>query len=564
MPIERRVDYLFGVTGERKVEDALGRVDDAAERAGQGADKAGASFRGLSQAMQDGLRPVDENLKGFDALQGRVGQLKTAVELLSGVAIFNMVRGMVDAARAMADWATGAAEAKERQDELEGAVKSATAAIEEQMLSQALAAALSAGATVEIIKAQNEATKASDKLTSALAEQVAAEEDLERTRTSLAEATRDLAETQAKFDRALKESPSGAEALARQLIGLRQRVTTLNAEVGRAPGLFGRFADSASLAATGFEALLAQARLSSQVNDSASTLAGTISRLVKGFREAAAAATKTTTAVKGTRDEIEALLDALNKLDVRPLADRLGIGDVSAEIEELLGDSSESVGLLLGLPDQFANAWEEAVDRASPAVLGFFDQVNEELQRTAMMREALAPVVNLVEAQGDALAAAAVDALIFGESFEAALNQAANAALREAAIGAVIETAKGLAASALAAFGVPNAAAAASAHFAAAAAYGGVALVAGAAAGATGGVGGGAPASGPSVPGSDDLASPTDTDDGARQIVINANFLGQPLHTRTDIQDAIVGALDSASRRRGRRRFDAAAFARRT
>jgi hypothetical protein len=170
-------------------------------------------------------------------------------------------------------------------------------------------------------------------------------------------------------------------------------------------------------------------------------------------------------------------------------------------------------------------------------------------------------IIPLIHSMGQGLAAAAVDSVIFGESFEDMINQLAKAALREAAIGAALEGAKALAMTAMGfATGNPMYFAAAKAHGLAAAAYAGVAGVAGVAAAASGGVrsgdeggAGGATAS----PTARDIGGTGDGGDGGPStITILANFNGQPLHTRADIQDAIASALDASTLRRGRVRVD--------
>lgn len=103
-------------------------------------------------------------------------------------------------------------------------------------------------------------------------------------------------------------------------------------------------------------------------------------------------------------------------------------------------------------------------------------------------REAADGARQLGQAMGLGLSNAAAAALLTGGSFKKLANDVLKSIAVQAAGLAIFETAKGLGNLALAAFGIPNAAAAASLNFQSAAMYGAVATVAGIGAGATGGL----------------------------------------------------------------------------
>ena len=103
-------------------------------------------------------------------------------------------------------------------------------------------------------------------------------------------------------------------------------------------------------------------------------------------------------------------------------------------------------------------------------------------------REAADGARQLGQSMGLGLSNAAAAALLTGGSFKKLANDVLKSVAVQAAGLAIFETAKGLGNLALAAFGVPNAAAAASLNFQSAAMYGAVAAIAGAGAGATGGL----------------------------------------------------------------------------
>lgn len=106
----------------------------------------------------------------------------------------------------------------------------------------------------------------------------------------------------------------------------------------------------------------------------------------------------------------------------------------------------------------------------------------------AATQEAADGARQLGQSMGLGLSNAAAAALLTGGSFRKLANDVLKSIAVQAAGLAIFETAKGLGNLALAAFGVPNAAAAASLNFQSAAMYGAVATVAGIGAGATGGL----------------------------------------------------------------------------
>lgn len=174
-----------------------------------------------------------------------------------------------------------------------------------------------------------------------------------------------------------------------------------------------------------------------------------------------------------------------------------------AEEERRAREQSEALERMHGLGLMAAgHAMPEAAPQA-PSLLSVLTADDEERARFeadmetasagvqrmyAATQEAADGARQLGQSMGIGLSNAAAAALLTGGSFKKLANDVLKSIAVQAAGLAIFETAKGLGNLALAAFGVPNAAAAASLNFQSAAMYGAVATVAGIGAGATGGL----------------------------------------------------------------------------
>lgn len=174
-----------------------------------------------------------------------------------------------------------------------------------------------------------------------------------------------------------------------------------------------------------------------------------------------------------------------------------------AEEERRAREQAEALERMHGLGLMAAgHAMPEAAPQA-PSLLAVLTADDEERARfEADMETASAGVQRMYAATQEAadgarqlgrsmglgLSNAAAAALLTGGSFKKLANDVLKSIAVQAAGLAIFETAKGLGNLALAAFGIPNAAAAAALNFQSAAMYGAVATVAGIGAGATGGL----------------------------------------------------------------------------
>jgi hypothetical protein len=103
-------------------DDRLGNAAAGADALGDSGRRGGSGLREMSLGLESTLKPMDESLKGFDAIKGRLGQLQGAVEVFSGIAIFNMVSSLGGAVQAMVDFTEAGKEAKRFQKELNTAL----------------------------------------------------------------------------------------------------------------------------------------------------------------------------------------------------------------------------------------------------------------------------------------------------------------------------------------------------------------------------------------------------------------------------------------------------------
>jgi hypothetical protein len=177
--------------------------------------------------------------------------------------------------------------------------------------------------------------------------------------------------------------------------------------------------------------------------------------------------------------------------------------DARAERERQARADAEHLERMHGLGLMMAGHAAPAPEAKAPSLLAVLTADDEERARFeadmetasagvqrmyAATQEAADGARQLGQSMGLGLSNAAAAALLTGGSFKKLANDVLKSIAVQAAGLAIFETAKGFGNLALAAFGVPNAAAAASLNFQSAAMYGAVAAVAGAGAGATGGL----------------------------------------------------------------------------
>lgn len=114
MAIERDAVIRVKVQGAQQAEaqldgvsGALNQVDASADALAASTQKAGVSFASAGEAMERGLKPIDSTFKGFDRINGIIGQVTNAARILSGVALLDLGRQFLDIAKT----ATGAGKA---------------------------------------------------------------------------------------------------------------------------------------------------------------------------------------------------------------------------------------------------------------------------------------------------------------------------------------------------------------------------------------------------------------------------------------------------------------------
>jgi len=534
MAIDREVRYRFTETGADQVEAALEGVDRAADSAAAAGDRAGGSFKGLSQSMQDGLAPIDDHLRGFDALQGRLGQIANAVNLLSGVAIFNMVKGFVDAAGAMRDWIVDAEGAKKAAEELKAAQAELQKSVDEMASAYAdLGAA--AGVAQFFLDPENAKAlaKATDETAKAAERRNKATERQAQIARETAALTAESEQVAARL-KATAGSPTAATVLAQETKNLER--------LGKEMVKLGKEADSLD-----FEITAARVAEGLWVAQGEITK-GTARERFQAFLDIAKGGHEAANGMRAAALSLEELNDLLAFSEDQGLSFNQVFG-IDGPINELLA-----------VPGQFAEAWRTALGEIQPAMESFGLSVAELTAQQAAVGAVADQTSAFFRAQAKSAAAAALAGVLAAKSAKEVVNALAKSIFQRASLEALFEAAKAVASSAPTA-GVPNPVSAK--HTEAALLFAAVAATAGVVAAGTGGLvgggGGGGGAGGSGAPSAADLApapepvEPTET-------IINVNFNGAALHTVTEIQDTVALALDEASRRRGRVRFNADRF----
>ena len=248
-------------------------------------------------------------------------------------------------------------------------------------------------------------------------------------------------------------------------------------------------------------------------------------------KEIAKSVARTKAAVVKGREDIAAFVASLGPLNV-PLAEAIG----------LAAPEEEGGGMLSSLAAAFSPLRDEIVETVDVAVEAY-DDIQASMDATSASAEAMGEALRN---GAEAYASVAIGAAMAGESISAAVGAAMKAEALQYAAKAI-----GYAAEALF-FSIwdPPAAAAA---WAASAQAGAAAVLFGAGAGvlgaAGGGGGGGGAASAPVS--SESLTGPRESGGGGGDIVINANFQGQPLLTDRAVAEAIGRGVSEANRQRG-------------
>lgn len=188
------------------------------------------------------------------------------------------------------------------------------------------------------------------------------------------------------------------------------------------------------------------------------------------------------------------------------------------------------------------------LDALSEGVSGSLSiMTSSTMEAAEAMKVSLDGLDSLLDGVGEGFAAAAVDALMAGASFEAMLKELAASAAKEAFVSGLMQTAKGIARLAVGDL------AGSAAHFKAAAVF---ATVGGVAAGISGGLGGGSAGSSAPAPTAEPDRSTFDRDTGTDRgpTVINVNFAGDVYDSEYAASQALAARVTRAMNDRGRGR----------
>ena len=261
----------------------------------------------------------------------------------------------------------------------------------------------------------------------------------------------------------------------------------------------------------------------------------TYKRVSETAKKELEASSASVTSVARSARRAPTLLDQLSAPLTPSLADTIGIGQNTTDTLSRELDEAYSV------EERYQQAiWKLRSDYQTRA-----SQLRE--QALAQTQAASIAQAEAIGSEAGAFASVALAAFQAGESITKALAQQAAAKSMMALADAVAYGASALGALA---FGQPEAAAsfaaAAAQSVAAAAAYGALGALGG---GFSGGGGGGGASSAPVS--SESLTGPRESSGGGGDIVINANFQGQPLLTDRAVAEAIGRGVSEANRQRG-------------
>lgn len=543
--VRRRYQARFEVAGDRQMvagvrnigqaaKKSEGEVDGLATRVGQLSEK-------LDRDLEDGL---GKSFRAFDRVTGVIGQVTNVFALLSGTVIAGLITEFANLTGKTKEQEEAQRALEERTEELKRRFEEARSAVEgfASQLGKSRFE-LDTQLQLQVIQSQRLIKFDEQRADFALRQLEIANETLQSTRAQREELEKRVAGARLDHQATLTArkmlhklrlvEADAAEKVAENEAKFRD---ASNKILERQIGLQNKLADERQM----------QAELDAANEEILRDIA----------KERADVRSNVASAAEREREAVrQAIDDMLFMEEVGETWDDV-LGTVD-ELTEKLGE--DMVDALAGLEDR--------LDRARDAGLEQADAMHAQLDAIAIFSDEMQRVETMLVGVRQGLAAAAVDALIFGQSFEHGVNLVAQAAVREAGIGVLLETAKGLAALAQSIF-YPPAGAAATAHFAAAGVYAGIAAVAGVTAAATGGLGGGAGAGATSVP---QLGPPSRqiTDERAERdrqpIEVNQNFnLQGAILTPRDQERAIGGmaarGLGALEHQRGRNRFRAGAF----
>ncbi len=495
--------------------DGIGRLGDELTEAGRDAEQAARSFQ-KAEAETAGLNDrVKDGLSGFDEMQGRLGQVTNALNLLSGVALVGMITGIRDSVNALYEMTAAGKAAKVAAEAQSAAISGVVDWLKQQKeITEATTAA-----TWAKINADRAQSISADRLQKVIDRQVTAQEEY-------AVALRDLGILREKFGErgeALGVSGFGkAPEELRRMQRLQEQVKALGAELQDLDKQ--RTAESNRLALINREVNKATAALEKQAEATETT-----AKAMKAAADTTAEALQNRQAVasryftwRAEREAEEAARAQAAREQERELEnDRIaGLRRLQAAYRKYAADTIAEAQRVEQAKYAEAAAWASAGGDIAGSIGALAETMGASSKVLGGIKAA-ENIANAVEQGAKALAAFAP-----GPTF----NPAAGAAHTAAAI-----------------------------QFSAAAVKWGVDELGGGGASApstaSAGSGGGNPAR---TIGSGDRGGST----GGGETVINVNFAGQPLATRADIQDVVTTSLAAAQNRRGRGRFNPDRFRR--
>ena len=556
--VRRTFALKFKTGGSAKARRGARGVSKSLRDAAASADQASGAFGGLTaqtsqmgKSMEEALDPIDGSLKGFDRLNGILGQVTNATRLLSGVAFIELGKALVDVGKKAVRFVTDADRVEKALKDQATAAKQAEAAY--KGLSSEFGDDLLDIDIVQLgqIKRLDEGIKTLRKThQDALADAVEASVNIESLG-ERAEALVERVQRDAEIERGIFEQTARTRAFiaadeSSNLRDMRRELTGILTVMANADALAKR-ARSAAMALR-LAAGEREDRVRIATNADEEEEKERLARARRRRRPApkAAQVDVDTVAIDEEVQVMELRLAALDA-EAQAIIDKFAATPAGPAFGGALRAGAESVF------DRFA------------AGMDLMNTGLTEAQREAdATRAALGRVVTAAQASGAAFSTASagldgyVGALsLIGESGDVAMRASAllQAGMMAAKSAEMWATSAGTAAGSLFGFGANPALAAAQAFSAtafagAAGIYAAVAAGIVSPAGASGGGGGGAPPSAQASPQRQDFGrDPGAAGGGDLTIVVNSG--GQMLSTAKEIDNAISDALVRSLRTRG-------------
>lgn len=493
--------------------DTAGREAAEAERAFEAAARGAREAAKASDGAGEGVGGLNDKIKGglagFDEMQGRLGQVANAMNLLSGVAIVGMVTGLRDSIQAVYE-STEAGKAHKAQLE---ATSAAISSVVDWLKQQKSVTAATTAATWAKINADRAQQLVSGKLTELIQKQ----HDVQ---VEYASTLRELAILKERnlgldgFSERMGTAIAGQQTiLAQRAERLRDELIKLNAE---------RENEQASLIAINREVERASRLLDKSRGNRGRDL-------LEARRHAAA-----------VREAEEAYFRLVERqASVQSGIRRRGAAVARQRAEEAQADqehAEEALSTLSRLRAAYAAHAQAQVDEAARVA-------EAKAAEAAAWAQTGAAVISSAASTAEALGASAavVAGLKIAENVARAAEEVAlavAAAAREDVKGAVVH---GFAAAA---------------HVAAAIKWGSDALGGGGGTASTGGATAASAPAPPSSPPRDTVSAGDRQRNDLRGGDTYVSFNGAPIHTRAEVQDTIIRAQDEAGKRRTRRRAD--------